>query len=57
MPTLNAPSQVVFLISLTLVAIAVIGYLVAIPYIGQHPSIVMTLAYVVLAAGCVMKGV
>ena len=57
MPTLNAPSQVVFLISLILAVIAVIGYFVAIPYIGQHPSILMTLAYVVLAVGCVMKGV
>ncbi|MGB8826920.1 MAG: hypothetical protein WCD25_26610 [Pseudolabrys sp.] len=57
MPTLNAPSQVVFLISLILVVIAVIGYFVAIPYIGQHPSILMTLAYVVLAVGCVMTGV
>jgi hypothetical protein len=57
MPTLNAPSQVVFLISLILVVIAVIGYFVAIPYIGQHPSILMILAYVVLAVGCVMKGV
>ncbi len=57
MPTLNAPSQVVFLISLTLVAFAVISYLGDVPYIGHHPSILMTLAYVVLATGCVMKGV
>jgi hypothetical protein len=57
MPTLNAPSQVVFLISLILAVIAVISYFVAIPYIGQHPSIPMTLAYVVLAVGCDMKGV
>ena len=55
MPTLNAPSQVVFLISLILAVIAVIAYVGAIPYIGQHPSIVMTLAYVVLAGGCVVK--
>ena len=32
-------------------------YFVAMPYFGQHPSIPMTLAYVVLAVGCVMKGV
>ena len=57
MPTLNAPSQVVFLISLTLAVIALIGYFAAISYIGQQPSILMTLAYVVLAVGCVMKGV
>ena len=57
MPTLNAPSQVVFLISLILAVIAVIGYFVAIPFIGEHPSILMTLAYVALATGCIMKGV
>ncbi|MGB6316585.1 MAG: hypothetical protein WBG13_29135 [Pseudolabrys sp.] len=55
MPTLNAPSQVVFLISLILAVIAVIGYFVAIPFIGEHPSILMTLAYVVLATGCVVN--
>jgi hypothetical protein len=27
----------------------------SIPYIGEHPSILVTLAYVVLAVGCVMK--
>jgi hypothetical protein len=57
MPALNAPSQLVFLISLILAVIALIGYFAAIPYIGQHPSILMTLAYLVLGAGCVMKGV
>ena len=36
MPTLNAPSQVAFSISLILVVIAVIGYFVAIPYIGAN---------------------
>ena len=57
MPTLNAPTQVVFIISLILAVIAVIAYFAAIPYIGDHPSILMTLAYVTLALGCVMKGV
>lgn len=57
MPTLNAPTQVVFVISLVIAIIAWIGSFAAIPYIGEHPSILMTLAYVVLAVGCVMKGV
>jgi ribose/xylose/arabinose/galactoside ABC-type transport system permease subunit len=56
MPTLNAPSQIVFLVSLILAVIAWIGVFAGgIPYIGQHPSILVTLAYVVLAVGCVMK--
>jgi hypothetical protein len=54
MPTLNAPSQIVFLVSLILVVIAWIGAFAGIPY-GEHPSILATLAYVVLAVGCVMK--
>jgi hypothetical protein len=55
MPTLNAPSQIVFLVSLILAVIAWIGAFAAIPYVGEHPSILMTLAYVVLAVGCVVK--
>jgi hypothetical protein len=57
MPRLSAPTQITFLISLILAVTAVIGYFAAIPYIGAHPSILMTLAYVVLAVGCVMKEV
>ena len=55
MPTLNAPSQIVFLVSLILAVIAWIGAFAGISYIGAHPSILVTLAYVVLAVGCVMK--
>ena len=35
MPTLSAPTQVVFLISLFLAIIAVIGFFVAIPFVSQ----------------------
>jgi hypothetical protein len=52
MPILNAPMQVVFLISLILAIIAVINIFVAIPYFAQHPLRIMTAAYVVLALGC-----
>ena len=55
MPRLNAPTQITFLISLVIAIVAWIGSFAAIPYIGGHPSILMTLAYVVLAVGCVMK--
>jgi hypothetical protein len=57
MPTLNAPSQIVFVVSLILAVIAWVGAFVGtgIPYIGAHPSILVTLAYVVLAVGCVVK--
>jgi energy-converting hydrogenase Eha subunit F len=39
MPTLNAPTQVVFIISLILAVIAVIGWFAGIPYLGNHPVI------------------
>jgi hypothetical protein len=57
MPRLSAPTQITFLISLVIAIVAWIGSFAAIPYIGEHPSILMTLAYIVLAVGCVMKGV
>lgn len=52
MPTLKAPKQVVFLVSLILAIAAWATFYIEIPYIGGHPSILMTLAYVVLALGC-----
>jgi hypothetical protein len=52
MPTLKAPPRVVFLVSLIIAIVAWIAFSVDIKYIGQHPSILLTLAYVVLAVGC-----
>ncbi len=53
MPILNAPTLVVFFISLTLAIIAVLNSFIAVPYFAQHPLWIMTAAYVVLALGCV----
>ena len=52
MPTLKAPKQVLFLVSLIVAVVVWIGSFTHIAYIGEHPSILMTLAYVVLAVGC-----
>ena len=52
MPTLNAPRQVVFLISLILAIIAVIGVFVGIPFVSQYAFWIAIAAYVVLALGC-----
>jgi hypothetical protein len=52
MPTLKAPKHVVFLVSLILAIVAWVSAFAGIPYIGGHPSIALTLAYVVLALGC-----
>ncbi len=54
---LSAPKQIVFLISLV---IAVIGVLMALGVLAMIPLAsvwVLTVAYIVLAAGCLLKGV
>lgn len=53
---LSAPSQVFFLISLILAALAVIGTFVVIPVISVHAFWVAIIGYAVLAIGCLMKG-
>lgn len=54
--TLNAPSQVMFLISLVLAVLGLIGYLVpTIPVISIYPFWFALIGYIVLAAGTLMK--
>jgi hypothetical protein len=50
--SLRAPKWLVFIISLILFAIAWIGPFTPIPFIDAHPSLLLTLAYIVLALGC-----
>jgi hypothetical protein len=54
---LNAPTQLVFIISLIIAALALIGYFVNVPFVTQYQFWFAIVGYVVLAAGCVMKGV
>jgi len=54
---LNAPTQMVFLISLILAVLAVVGHFVAIPYVTAYQFWIAVAGYVVLAAACVLKGV
>jgi hypothetical protein len=54
---LNAPTQLVFIISLIIAVLALIGYFVNIPYVTQYQFWFAIVGYVVLAAGCVFKGV
>jgi hypothetical protein len=54
---LNAPTQMVFLISLILAVLALVGHFVLIPYVTTYQFWVAIAAYVVLAAACVLKGV
>jgi hypothetical protein len=56
MPTLSAPSRVFFLISLALAVIAILGALVIIPVVTKYAFGIAILGYIVLALGCLMKG-
>jgi hypothetical protein len=57
MPRLNAPTQMIFLISLVLAILAVLALFVTIPFVSVYAFWVAIIAYIVLAAGCVMKNV
>jgi hypothetical protein len=52
---LHAPSTLVFVISLILVALAVIGVFVLIPYVTVYAFWFAVASWVVLAGGCLMK--
>ena len=56
MPRLSAPTQIVFLISLALVLLAIIGLFFTLPFISMYAFWVAVISYAVLAAGCTMKG-
>lgn len=55
--TLSAPTQVIFIISLVLAVLAVIGFFITIPFVTAYAFWIAIVAYIVLAAGCLMKGV
>lgn len=53
---LTAPSQALFLVSLILAALAVIGVFVVIPVVSAHAFWFAVGGYAVLAIACLMKG-
>ncbi|MGZ5739219.1 MAG: hypothetical protein ACXWIS_25325 [Burkholderiales bacterium] len=52
---LRTPSVPLFVLSLVLAALALIGHFVLIPFITLYGFWVAIIAYVILAAGIVMK--
>lgn len=54
--SLNAPSQIIYIIALIIAIIALLMFFNVIAFIPVAAFWVMTLAYVVLAAACLMKG-
>lgn len=53
---LSAPTQIVFIISLVIAVIALLMFFNVIAFIPIAAFWVMTLAFVVLVAGCLLKG-
>lgn len=56
MPRLNAPAQLTFLISLVLAVLGVLAIFVSIPVVSGYAFWFVVAGYVVIALGCVMKG-
>ena len=52
---LHTPTMPIFLVSLVLAVLALLGYFVVIPYITLYGFWIAIIAYVVLAVGNVMK--
>jgi hypothetical protein len=54
--SLSPPTTIVFVISIILAALAIIGQYMAIPFISEHGFWVAVVAYVILAAGNIFRG-
>ena len=57
MPRLSAPTQMVFILSVIFAIVALIGHFFAVAAISSNAFWIAMLAFVVLAAGCVLKSV
>lgn len=54
--SLSPPTTVVFVISIILAALAIIGQFVAIPFVTENGFWVAVVAYVILAIGNIFRG-
>lgn len=54
---LSAPTQLIFIIAVVIAIVALIGYFVpTIAFIGAYAFWIMTLAFIVLAGGVLLRG-
>ena len=53
---LSAPTMPIFLVSVVLAVLALLGKLVLLPFITIYGFWLALIAFIVLAVGCVMKG-
>ena len=54
---LNAPTQVVFIVSLLIAVLALVGHFTPVPVVTENQFWFAMVAYIVLASACVLKGV
>jgi hypothetical protein len=54
--TLSAPTMPVFIISVVLAVLALVGHFASIPFVTLYQFWIALAAYVVLFVGCIMKG-
>jgi hypothetical protein len=54
--TLNAPSQTMFILSVVIAVLALLGAVVSIPFVSAYGFWILIVAFVVLAAAVMMKG-
>ncbi|MER9798354.1 hypothetical protein NKJ36_14650 [Mesorhizobium sp. M0142] len=53
---LSAPTQLIFIISLVIAIIGVLAALGVLAFIPLNAAWIVVIAYIVLAAGCLMRG-
>ncbi len=53
---LSPPTQAVFLISLILFVLALVGHFASLPFVSENRFWLSIASWVVLAVGCLMKG-
>jgi hypothetical protein len=53
---LSAPSQNLFIVSVVIAVLALLGTIVAIPFVSVYATWIALLAFVVLAVGVVTRG-
>ena len=53
---LSAPSQYLFIVAVVIAVVALLGMIVVIPVVSAYAFWIMLLAFVVLAAGVMIRG-
>lgn len=53
---LNAPSQTLFIVAVVIAVIALLGAIIAIPFVSQYAFWILLIAFIILVAGVMMKG-